>query len=209
MSTSSRSWGDGHRISQPAPWSPRHARAVDVEELPLYHPPGDAARVDTIGIADAARVLAGGITDLAVRRSARAAATAIEPVPITGPRLAGIALSSLSVGWPHRRSTVVRVAHSPCHAVVGSVTARWHWGALELDRCIDEAEPFDVALSALGRLRIPWSVAPLRVLLRVTPFQEACTLLELVLLSRGRYPRRYWQVGHDAVGAIVDDVAGP
>jgi len=206
VSTSSRSWNGVQPLSKPAPWVPVRARAVDVQDLPTYHRAEPDAATDTIGLGDAARVVVRGFADLAARRSGRADAAAGGPAPFTGPRLAGIALSSLSVGWPHRRSTVVRVAHSPCPVVVGALTGRRRWGAMELVRWIDEAEPFDVALSAHGRLHIPWSVAPVRVHLRVTPFQGACTLLELVLMSRGRYPRRYWHVGHDAISAVVDAV---
>ncbi len=59
-----------------------------------------------------------------------------------------------------------------------------------------------------GRLRIPRSVRPVAVELRLSPYSGTASFAELVLVGRGRFPRRYWACGHDALTAFVHAAGG-
>jgi hypothetical protein len=179
----------------------------DIDDLPVYwERPAGAAATGTVTLTDATRTLLRGVSDLAAKAGELTrpdgdttyGAQAPYPTVYRDP-----VRSAATTGWPHRGSTVVRVVHCCCGDVISVVRSRRRWERLAIDRWMDPTQAFDVALSARGRLRIPWSAVSVPVLLRVTPFLGARTMLELMVTSRGRFPRRFWGCGHDAIGAIA------
>jgi hypothetical protein len=110
--------------------------------------------------------------------------------------------SSLTQGWPHRGSTVVRLVWAPVDVVARVLAGGARWSGLRLTA--DTLAPLrhEAGWSATGRLALPPPTVPVRVQLQVVPAARDRTWAHLVLASRARYPRRYWAHGHEALAAL-------
>jgi hypothetical protein len=127
----------------------------------------------------------------------------LEPKGDSGPgTFTGLSPRSVTDGWPHRGSTVIRLVRAPADDVATVVTMRDRWDGLRLSGAALEPMPWDVGWSTPGRLRIRWTPLPVGVELRIQPAAGDQCWLHLLLTSRARYPRHYWTSGHEALAAI-------
>lgn len=96
-------------------------------------------------------------------------------------------------GWPRHNSRLVRLfACDPDDLVRG--VAGLNWGPLHLTFDV-RASGGDRWVQAIpGTLQMPYRSRPLDVELRVQPFHDRYSRVDVVLCSRHRWPRRYFDV---------------
>jgi hypothetical protein len=114
----------------------------------------------------------------------------------------GAPARSTTDGWPHHGSTVVRLVRTPSERVAHVVGSRTRWDGLRLRGGEPGRIPVDGGWCHPGRLAVGLLVRAVRVELRITPCARDRTWAHLVLVSRARWPRRYWARGHAALAAI-------
>ena len=92
-------------------------------------------------------------------------------------------------------------------AVLERVSGGGAWDGLYLGALSSPAGPgLDGRLVWSGRLRLPRTPGSVPVELRLSPYSSAASFVELVVTGRGRFPRRYWASGHDALSALKRSV---
>ena len=132
------------------------------------------------------------------RPSTRPAASAVpasQPLNPTRPQLPwGLGTD----GWPRYNSRLVRLfACDPkdfVHGVIGG-----EWGALTLSpdwRIAKEKHQSNPGWPRLidGTMQMPYRSAPLNVQLQVQPFHDRYSRVDIIMKSRHRFPRRYFDV---------------
>lgn len=90
----------------------------------------------------------------------------------------------------------------PLTHVIGCVSGGGSFSALRLGPISSTPVGIDGRLVSSGRLRVPRTIGTVAVELRLSPYSSTASFVELVLVGRGRYPRRYWTFGHDALSAF-------
>ena len=138
-----------------------------------------------------------------VRAAASTVAGWLEPPNVAGPAaFSGLSPRSVTQGWPHHGSTVIRLVWAPADRVAAVLVAPGRWAGLRLGRRTVDPRGPDHGWTMAGRLRVPWTAVPVRVELQVQPAYGDRTWVHLVLTSRARFPRQYWAGGHVALAAI-------
>lgn len=101
-------------------------------------------------------------------------------------------------GWPRQNSRLVRLfACDPDDFVAGTVGTTWGPLTLDSTSSVDDTEhlaPEGWPRVTTGTLQMPYPSAPLEVELQAQPFHDRYTRVDIVLRSRRRWPRRYFDV---------------
>lgn len=111
-------------------------------------------------------------------------------------------------GWPRHLSRHVRLFFGDHHRLATIAAAR-AWDRLVLGEEIDQLDDDDKTLVIAGTLQMPYPSRPLQVELRLQPFEARFVRVDLVLTSRHRYPRRYFDVASLALSAMQEIEAAP
>lgn len=111
-------------------------------------------------------------------------------------------------GWPRRRSRHVRLFFGD-HQRLAVIAAARTWDRLVLGDEINQIDDDDETLAIAGRIQMPYPSRPLEVELRLQPFESRFARIDLVLTSRHRYPRRYFDVASLALSAMQEIEAAP
>jgi hypothetical protein len=123
--------------------------------------------------------------------------------PTPGPTIfGGPSGRSLTDGWPHRGSTVMRHIWAPAEVVAAVIAERERWDGLRLTGERFAPMPYEAGWTTDGRLALPWNAVSVHVELPITVAAGGRTWANLVLKSWGRHPRQYWTGGHEALAAI-------
>ncbi len=96
-------------------------------------------------------------------------------------------------GWPHQKSRLVRLFLCDRDRLIDGCSGK-SWGALSLSNEVAEETDAEQTASVPGWLQMPYPSIPLDVELRAQPFERRFTRVDLVLLSKHRWPRRYFDV---------------
>ena len=133
-------------------------------------------------------------------RSAAGRALAIRPVVSAVPSSVPMNPSRVSLpwglgtdGWPRHNSRLVRLfACDPHRLAVGA--AGLAWGPLSLEEEVRTANGERWPEAITGQLQMPYRSPPLEIQLRVQPFHDRYSRVDVVLCSHRRWPRRYFDV---------------
>ncbi len=186
---------------------PRPARPLGARQTPAgrFEPLLPALPVPPAGTDDDPEPPATGWQEVVHHIGAACSLVArwLDAEPTPGPTLfAGPSGRSLTDGWPHHGSTVMRHIWAPADVVAAVVAERDRWDGLRLTGDRFAPMPYEAGWTTDGRLTLPWNAVPVRVELQITVAAGGRTVAHLVLTSRVRYPRQYWNGGHDALAAI-------
>ncbi len=117
--------------------------------------------------------------------------TQTKPGEVT--RSNGVAWGDGTDGWPRRGSRTVRLFWGTTDAVVeGALGRRWGW--LRVGRPPHDHPSIDEATVLPARLWLPYPAPPLRVEVVVQPFDDRFTRVDVVQVSKRRYPRRLREI---------------
>ena len=106
-------------------------------------------------------------------------------------------------GWPRYRSRLVRLFACDPDVFVAGVAER-PWGPLQLGEARQTGADFarDAVYALSGTLQMPYASPPLLVELQVQPFHGRYARVDVVMLSRRRRPRRFFDVSSRCLTAM-------
>ena len=96
-------------------------------------------------------------------------------------------------GWPRHNSRLVRLFACDPHLLALGV-AGLDWGPLSLGQEVRVTAGERWPETITGQLQMPYRSPPLEIELRVQPFHDRYSRVDVVLCSHRRWPRRYFDV---------------
>ena len=117
--------------------------------------------------------------------------------PITAPRPT-LPWGFGTDGWPRHGSRLVRLFACDPEALLAGIAGRT-WDALSLCADVRSTDRERWPLIISGSLQMPYLSPPLEVEVRVQPFHDRYSRLDVVLCSHHRWPRRYFDVASRCV----------
>lgn len=143
-------------------------------------------------------ILPAELNDRAERSASRATSSAVPASsPISQQKL-HLAWGLGTDGWPRHNSRLVRLFVCDPADFAAAVVGHG-WGCLNLSANTHAARRSDRATQGWSRLidgtmQMPYRSRPLEVELEIQPFQDRYARVDIVLRSRHRWPRRYFDV---------------
>ena len=172
------------------------------QETPCYELADGVGRVDELELIDESvapqPILSDELNAHADRPSARPAGSAV-PVsqPINQPKPT-LPWGHGTDGWPRHNSRLVRLFAREPTAFTASVVGR-DWGCLVLapgSRLTEAKHRATPGWPQLvdGTMQMPYRSRPLTIELQIQPFHDRYARVDIIMKSRHRWPRRYFDV---------------
>ena len=101
-------------------------------------------------------------------------------------------------GWPRHNSRLVRLFACEPTDLLHGVAGR-EWGPMRLSDVVRSPDDGRRPGVIVGTLQMPYPSRPLDVEVRVEPFHDRYSRVDVVLCSHRRWPRRYFDVASECL----------